>query len=172
MPEYFDDPPSKKELVKGVLEGKYLSCVPIKHALKGNLLWTVLPKADGTAYICMVKLLRDGKKCTIHGLKSSQTKRAFIHVYDVVLATEAVFLRGTSGQVYNISSDYELSVMDVTRMIIRIVRNTTQYDDWIEYVEDRPFNDERYYICDTKLRQLGWKPEKTIKDLELFIAEN
>lgn len=61
MPEYFDDPPSKKELVKGVLEGKYLSCVPLKHALKGNLLWTVLPKADGTAYICMVKLLRDGK---------------------------------------------------------------------------------------------------------------
>jgi dTDP-glucose 4,6-dehydratase/UDP-glucose 4,6-dehydratase len=119
-----------------------------------------------------IKLLRDGKKCTIHGLKSSQTKRAFIHVYDVVLATEAVFLRGTSGQVYNISSDYELSVMDVTRMIIRIVRNTTQYDDWIEYVEDRPFNDERYYICDTKLRQLGWKPEKTIKDLELFIGES
>jgi len=119
-----------------------------------------------------IQLLRDDKKCTIHGLKSSQTKRAFIHVDDVVLATEAVFLRGRSGQVYNISSDYELSVMDVTRMIIRIVKNTTDYDSWIEYVEDRPFNDERYYICDTKLRQLGWKPEKTVKDLELFIGGN
>jgi dTDP-D-glucose 4,6-dehydratase len=31
------------------------------------------------------------------------------------------------------------------------------YDEWIEYMEDRPFNDKRYYISNQKLRDLGWE---------------
>jgi dTDP-D-glucose 4,6-dehydratase len=26
----------------------------------------------------------------------------------------------------------------------------------IEYIEDRPFNDERYYISNEKIKKLGW----------------
>lgn len=116
-----------------------------------------------------IKLLHENKKCTLHGTRSSQTKRAFIHVDDVVRATDVVWSRGITGEAYNISSDYELSVMDVTRLIIKILKNTEDYEQWIEYVNDRPFNDQRYYMCDKKLRSIGWKPEKTIKDLEDFI---
>ena len=32
-------------------------------------------------------------------------------------------------------------------------------NDKIEFVEDRPFNDVRYYISSTKLHGLGWAPE-------------
>lgn len=116
-----------------------------------------------------IKLLRENKKCTIHGTRSSQTKRAFIHVEDVARATETVWLRSVTGEAYNISSDYELTVMDVTQLLIKILKNTEDYEQWIEYVEDRPFNDQRYYICDKKLRSLGWKPLKNIKDLEEYI---
>ena len=119
-----------------------------------------------------IKLLDEDRKCTIHGTRSSHTKRAFIHVEDVARATETVWLKGNIGDAYNISSDYELTVMDVTQMIVRNRKNTTDYEQWIEYVEDRPFNDQRYYITDKKLRLLGWKPFKDIKDLELFISNS
>merc|ERR1712113_708726 len=36
--------------------------------------------------------------------------------------------------------------------------------DHIEFVEDRPFNDVRYYINSTKLQALGWKPEVSFDD--------
>jgi dTDP-D-glucose 4,6-dehydratase len=54
-------------------------------------------------------------------------------------------------------------------MIIRNLKGTDNYDKWITYVEDRPFNDSRYYICSRKLKSLGWKQTKTREDLEKFL---
>lgn len=118
-----------------------------------------------------IKLLKEDKKCTIHGTNSSNQKRAFIHVDDVVNAVIDVWKKGQTGEIYNISSDYELSVMDVTKIIIEIIRGNKDYDLYISYIEDRPFNDQRYFIDSSKLRKLGWKPEKNIEDLKRFIHE-
>ena len=89
---------------------------------------------------------------------------------DVADAVDVVWTRGETGQTYNISSDYELSVMDVTKLIIETVKNTTEYDTWMTFVADRPFNDQRYHIDSSKLRKLGWAPKKDIGDLKRFIA--
>ena len=118
------------------------------------------------------RLLKDGKKCTIHGKNSSNIKRAFMHVEDVVDAVEVVWKKGVPGEVYNIASDDELTVMEVTRFIIEAVLGTTDYDKWITYVDDRPFNDERYYICAKKLKALGWSQKKTRKDIYNHIKES
>ena len=119
-----------------------------------------------------IKLLCEDKKCTIHGKNSSKTKRAFIHVDDVSRAVETLWLKGSHGEAYNISSNYELSVIDVTKIIIKEIKSTDDYEQWIEYVDDRLFNDERYYINDNKLRQLGWEPVKELDDLKSFIRES
>lgn len=116
------------------------------------------------------KLLRENKKCTIHGLGCAHVKRAFIHVDDVVDAVNIVWKKGRTGEIYNIASDYELSVMDVTKLIIKTIKNTDEYDDWIEYVDDRPFNDRRYYICADKLKTLGWKQSRGMDDLIKFLS--
>jgi dTDP-D-glucose 4,6-dehydratase len=118
-----------------------------------------------------VHLLKNGKKCTMHGKVSSQVKRAFIHVDDVIDAVMTVYDKGISGEIYNIASSYELSVLDVTRIIIKSVKNTDQYDECIEYVEDRPFNDNRYHIDASKLKSLGWTQTKDIEHLRTFIDE-
>ena len=115
------------------------------------------------------RLLKEGEKCTIHGSKSATVKRAFMHVDDVVDAVDIVWIRGLPGEVYNIASDDELTVMEVTRLIIETVKGTKNYDDWITYVEDRPFNDQRYYICAKKIKDLGWPQKKTRKDLINFL---
>ena len=42
--------------------------------------------------------------------------------------------------------------------------------DWLEYVEDRPFNDKRYSISSSKIKNLGWKPERNLlEDLPSII---
>ena len=115
------------------------------------------------------RLLKDGEKCTIHGSKSATVKRAFMHVDDVVDAVDIVWRRGVPGEVYNIASDDELTVMEVTQLIIETIKGTKNYDDWITYVEDRPFNDQRYYICAKKIKDLGWSQKKTRKDLINFL---
>lgn len=115
------------------------------------------------------QLLKEGKKCTIHGTKSSQVKRAFMHVEDVVDAVEIVWTKGTPGDIYNIASDDELTVMEVTQLIIETIIGTTDYDAWITYVNDRPFNDQRYYICAKKLKALGWSQKKTREDIKKFL---
>jgi dTDP-glucose 4,6-dehydratase len=115
------------------------------------------------------RLLKEGKKCTIHGSRSATVKRAFMHVEDVVDAVEVVWKSGTPGEVYNIASDDEITVMEVTKLIIETLLETTDYDKWITYVDDRPFNDQRYYICANKLKALGWCQKKTREDLINFL---
>lgn len=115
------------------------------------------------------RLLKEGEKCTIHGSKSATVKRAFMHVDDVVDAVDIVWRRGVPGEVYNIASDDELTVMEVTQLIIETIKGTKNYDEWITYVEDRPFNDQRYYICAKKIKDLGWSQKKTRKDLINFL---
>jgi dTDP-D-glucose 4,6-dehydratase len=50
----------------------------------------------------------------------------------------------------------EYSILDVAKILIKRIQGTEDYEKWISYIEDRPFNDKRYYISNKKLRDLGW----------------
>jgi len=103
-----------------------------------------------------IKLLREDKKVTIQGNGSSV--RAFLYAYDTACAFETILEKGKIGEIYNIGCDegMEYSVMEVAKILIKMIKNTDEYDEWIEYIEDRPFNDQRYYISNQKLKDLGW----------------
>lgn len=117
------------------------------------------------------RLLHENKKCTIHGARAAKIKRGFIHVYDVVDAVNIVWRRGESGEIYNIASEYEFSIEEITQLLIERVKGTSDYDKWITYVDDRPFNDQRYLICGDKLKSIGWFQKKRREDLIDFLAE-
>ena len=103
-----------------------------------------------------IKQLNENKKCTIHG--KGRALRTFIHVDDVSKAVETILQKGKIGEVYNIGSEpeNELSVLQVTKILIEIIKNEKDYSKHIEFVEDRPFNDKRYFISNEKLKELGW----------------
>lgn len=103
-----------------------------------------------------IKQLKEDKKITIQG--DGSAVRAFLHSYDTARAFEAILEKGQLGEIYNIGCDegMEYSVMDVAKILIREIKHTTQYDEWLEYIEDRPYNDKRYYISNAKLKDLGW----------------
>jgi 3,5-epimerase/4-reductase len=103
-----------------------------------------------------IKLLKENKKVTIQG--DGSTVRAFLHAYDTSRAFEIILEKGIIGEIYNIGCDegMEYTVIDVAKMLIKMIKNTENYDEWIEYIDDRPFNDKRYYISNKKLKDLGW----------------
>jgi dTDP-glucose 4,6-dehydratase len=106
-----------------------------------------------------IKLLKENKKVTIQG--SGTSVRSFMHAYDAAKAFECILQKGEIGEIYNIGCDegMEYSVIDVAKTLIKIIKNTSDYNSWIEYIEDRPFNDQRYYISNEKLKELGWSIE-------------
>lgn len=103
-----------------------------------------------------IKLLKEDKKVTIQG--DGSVVRAFLHAHDTARAFEVILEKGVIGEIYNIGCDegMEYSILEVAKMLIKMIKNTEDYDDWIEYVKDRPFNDKRYYISNQKLKDLGW----------------
>ena len=103
-----------------------------------------------------IKQLLEGQKVTIQG--DGSNVRAFLHVNDVCSALKLVLENGKIGEIYNIGSDdhHEYTVLEIAKTLIKKILDTDTYDDWIQYVEDRPFNDKRYYISNQKVKDLGW----------------
>lgn len=104
-----------------------------------------------------IKLLNNNQKVTIQG--NGTNLRAFMHVDDAVNAFELILKNGIIGEIYNIGSpiNNEFSVLDVAKILIKLIKNTDDYDKHIEYVNDRLFNDKRYYISNDKLKNIGWE---------------
>jgi len=119
-----------------------------------------------------IQLLKNNKKVTIQG--DGSCVRAFLHVIDTCEAFEHILLKGQIGEIYNIGCDerMEYSVTEIAKILIKEIKKTEDYNEWIEYIPDRPFNDKRYYISNNKLKKLGWKINinfmKGIKDLIEF----
>lgn len=111
-----------------------------------------------------IQQLKTGQKITIQG--DGTAVRAFLHALDTARAFECILEKGALGEIYNIGCDenMEYSVLDVAKILIELIHNTTHYEKWIEFIEDRPYNDKRYYISNEKLKELGWIIQTQFKD--------
>jgi len=105
-----------------------------------------------------MNLLLQGKPCTIHGDGSSL--RNFLYVSDVVRAFELLLFKGVLGEIYNIGGEEhtEVTVKDITGTLCQLVKGRALLDEDVAYVEDRHFNVKRYWISNSKIRELGWTP--------------
>lgn len=52
----------------------------------------------------------------IHG--NGQTSRHFLYISDAVEAFDTILHRGTPGEIYNIGSDFCISVLELTKLLI------------------------------------------------------
>jgi len=102
-------------------------------------------------------LAKNGQKLPIHGSGSSQ--RSYLYVEDVAAAFECILHRGMIGEVYNIGTTEERTVKSVAEDICKYFKLDPATT--IVNVDDRPFNDQRYYLEMSKLVALGWEIEMT-----------
>jgi len=112
----------------------------------------VIPK-----WIC---LLERDRPLPIHG--AGTNSRHYLFVGDVVNAFDVVLHKGTIGETYNVPSGDELTNLELAKKLIGHYDKTEA--DYIQHVEDRAFNDQRYNINGEKIEQLGWKQTVSIEE--------
>lgn len=105
------------------------------------------------------KFSKARKKVTVFG--SGQQKRSFIYVSDVVNAVKTVIDKGESGEIYNIDSQQEKSIKEVTKLIQKKLQKGK-----VEIVFDQsmPEGSQRRMLDNTKLLKLGWKPQCSFEE--------
>lgn len=96
-----------------------------------------------------------GRKLPIHG--EGTAKRMFVHVDDMARGIVLVVKKGTLGETYNIGSRNEHTVLEIAQKIAANFEKSL--DEVIHHVPDRHYNDKRYYIDYTKIKDLGWEEQ-------------
>ncbi|XP_009149137.1 trifunctional UDP-glucose 4,6-dehydratase/UDP-4-keto-6-deoxy-D-glucose 3,5-epimerase/UDP-4-keto-L-rhamnose-reductase RHM1 [Brassica rapa] len=98
-----------------------------------------------------------GKVLPIHG--DGSNVRSYLYCEDVAEAFEVILHKGEVGHVYNIGTKKERRVNDVAQDICKLFNMDPEAN--IKFVENRPFNDQRYFLDDEKLKILGWSERTT-----------
>lgn len=109
-----------------------------------------------------IDLLKTNQKCTIHG--NGETRRNFIHSYDVATAIDTILNSSTINEIINIGTKNEYSVLEIATFLIKLIKNDKNIDTYLEYIQDRPFNDFRYSVNNNKLLNLGWQETINFED--------
>lgn len=117
-----------------------------------------------------VKAALSDEPITIYG-DGNQT-RCFAHVYDVIDAVISVaFAPNTIGKVINIGNDFEISINDLAKKIIRETRSKSEIV-YLPYAEayGHGFEDMERRVPNIELigQLVGWKPQR---DLSTIISD-
>ena len=109
----------------------------------------------------ILQLLRNSE-CTIQG--DGSCVRSFLHIDDLIQCLELIMNDGKIGEIYNIGLGEEISILNLAKKIIKLIKKSDDYDNHIVYINDRDFNDKRYYISDDKIKLLGWNRKIELDD--------
>lgn len=105
----------------------------------------------------ITNLLQD-KKVPLMG--KGENIREWLYAKDHASAVDLVLQKGQVGETYCVGGESKTN-LEITQLILKALDKDESY---IEYVPDRLGHDFRYAINDSKLRELGWKPEHTFKE--------
>ena len=105
------------------------------------------------------------KTIPIHG--NGQNIRYYLSAIDFANALIILVKKKDSGT-YNIGSNYFEKNINIAKKICELFKkNPTKH---IAFTKDRLYNDKRYSVSSTKIRKLGWKPQRSLlKDLPMMI---
>ena len=105
------------------------------------------------------QFLEVGRKISLHA--GGTPTRIWLHAKDTANGIITIIESGKTNEIYNISSNFEQSNLDTVKKILDSYHKNVVYciDDYVDFKYERPGADLRYSIDDSKLRDLGWKPE-------------
>jgi len=102
-----------------------------------------------------IKQLKNNEQVTIQG--DGSAIRSFLHVDDTCSAFEIILEHGIVGEIYNIGTHEEYTVMEIAKILVKLMKGTDNFQSYVRFIADRPFNDSRYFISNQKLVSLGWE---------------
>lgn len=87
--------------------------------------------------------------------------REWLYVSDIYSALMTIINKGESNQVYNVSSSYEFSNLELCQ---KICNEMETGHDLISFLKDKNNQDFRHACDSSKIRELGWKPQMKMGD--------
>lgn len=138
----------------------YVIVRPTNNYGIGQYVEKLIPKA--------CKYLKLGKKIPLHN--NGTPVRNWLHAEDTASATIKIIETNSKNQIYNICGGFEQSNINTIKALL--IANGIDVDEINKYIDfscNRPGQDVRYALDDSKLRALGWVPDKhfntEIKDI-------
>jgi dTDP-glucose 4,6-dehydratase len=101
--------------------------------------------------------LLEGVKVPLYG--DGLNVRDWCYVGDNCAGVDLALRKGEPGEVYNIGAGNEITNRELTDRILALLGHD---ESMIDYVEDRLGHDRRYSIDTSRIRALGWKPERDL----------
>ena len=101
----------------------------------------------------------EGQPLPVYG--DGKQIRDWLWVEDHCAGIELVLREGAPGEVYNVGGDDERENVEIVGHILRL---TGADESLIRHVEDRAGHDRRYSLDTSKLRALGWEPQKAFEE--------
>ncbi len=101
-----------------------------------------------------VKLLQRNLKIRLHD--KGKPIRTWLHSRDTSSAVLTVLERGKENEIYNISGGFEQENIETVKKIINSYDKNLNWEEHIDLNHERPGQDVRYSLDDSKLRALGW----------------
>lgn len=134
----------------------YVIVRPTNNYGIGQYVEKLIPKA--------VKCLNLNRKIPLHN--NGTPYRNWLHAQDTAEAIITIISSGSINEVYNIAGGFEQQNITTVRRVIGEfvgVSNWSDFQDdskYIDFTYNRPGQDVRYALDDSKLRALGWQPKK------------
>jgi dTDP-glucose 4,6-dehydratase len=127
----------------------YVILRPTNNYGCGQYVEKLIPKA--------CKYMQIGKKLPLHN--KGLSIRTWLHANDTARAVLSIINSENTNEIYNVSSHLELENIEVCNMIAKNYFGTFDENDLYNFSYQRPGQDLRYALDDTKLRSLGWTEE-------------
>ena len=134
----------------------YIIVRPTNNYGVGQYVEKLIPKA--------CKYLELGKKIPLHN--NGMPIRNWLHAEDTARAVLRIIDSNVENQIYNIAGGFEQANIDTVKKLLKELLKTESYNlhDYVDMSCSRAGQDVRYALDDSKLRSLGWSPEKVFDD--------
>jgi dTDP-glucose 4,6-dehydratase len=117
-----------------------------------------------------VKALTLGRPIPLHD--AGKPRRTWLHVTDTAQAIVTIIEAGVKNEIYNISGNYEEENLFIAKqIIINALGSVNRYEEYLDLSINRPGQDVRYAIDDSKLKALGWTPRANFNKELIKIVE-
>jgi dTDP-glucose 4,6-dehydratase len=101
----------------------------------------------------VISKLGKGEKVSLYG--DGMNVRDWLYVDDHCKGIYLVLINGGPGEIYNIGGGTELTNLELTRKLLKLMNKS---EDSIDFVEDRLGHDLRYSVNYKKIQKLGYSP--------------
>lgn len=113
----------------------------------------------------VIKKVLRGETVTIHANKDKTEagSRFYIHAREVACSLMFLIENGQLGDKYNIVGEDEITNLELAQFIAKVIGKPLLYE-MVDFHSSRPGHDLRYGMDGTKMKELGWLPNKTFDD--------